>query len=247
MAGTLKIVSFDSDVRILYSVALGLTNNVKGMHFDGYYFWVADTTDVYQVLIDGTSARIVRSFNVSGVLPGTTPTITAMTGNEHYLWIAYTHTTTQYEVAQFSKDGNYLFRLTGFDVNSAVGSEWRDLALMGEHYLWSQRDTGALASDDGLFQCDLSTGSNVFKLILRSNWLGFSFIGNDVAVGVDSAGKLTIKDVLMKSMFQAPTVISTLTEGLDIISRKHLGSALQFDVPNIIGDIDAHLVALVHN
>jgi hypothetical protein len=244
MAGTLKILAVDTDVRTLFSVALGLTSNVKGVHFDGYYFWVVDTARIYQVLVEGANAFICRVVDISSTLPGTSPEITGLCGNEHYLWIAYKHTTNSYEVAQYTLDGNRVFLLPGFTRSSAAGTEWFDLCMIGEHYIFSERDAGPAASDEETIMCEITTGLQVRTTTNRNRMIGMDVDGYNLwKIGND--GKLLVQDFQKYGTLFAPAaIISTATEGLKIMNRDCDGRR---DFGHKFYSGEGHLLALVHN
>lgn len=245
MAGTLKILAVDTDVRILFSVALGLTNNVKGVHFDGYYFWVCDTTHLYQVIVDGANAFICSSVDISATLPGITPALTGMCGNEHFLWFSYLHTTNSYEVAQYTRGGHRVFLLPGFTRTASAGTEWFDICMIGEHYIFSERDTGPLASDEETIMCEIGTGLQVRTTTNRNRMLGMDVDGTNLwKIGND--GKLVVQDLQGYNNLFGPstTVVSTATEGMKIMNRDCDGRR---DFGNKFHNPEGHLLALVHN
>lgn len=243
MAGTLKIVALDADASTVLSVALGLTSNVKGVHFDGYYFWCADTARIYQVLLDGANAYICSVVDISATLPGTSPEITALCGNEHYLWVAYKHTTNSYEVAQYTKQGNRVFKLTGFDRASAAGTEWFDLALYGDHYIISERDSGPVASDEETVICDLSTGVQVRQTINRNRLVGIEIDGASIWK-IEVTGKISKQDIdNFLTYWSSPAVISTGVAGLTRMSRRYIAA----NHARKISHQGAHFFAVVHN
>lgn len=151
MAGSLKLIGPNGDI-VRGGLAMGLTNDVSSVdHLGGSIFVSTDTTHLYWLRVVDNAVYILNSINVVNQIPHSNGAIDAICANDTGFWIAINATETsgnppqatqRSRIHRYDLQGNYLFALPNFNVNTLFGgSTLYDLAWDGKYLYVSFKTT----------------------------------------------------------------------------------------------------------
>lgn len=180
---------------------IGAAANVKGIVFDGFYFWIVDEDNLYQCWIDNDdNFRIIRTIASGTGIPGFLEN-SAICTDGYNLFIAY-HTLTgspatdNAGIAVYDKDGRLINVLTcAAAVSASWGtSEYLDVTHDG-FYLYATYSIFANpVSFPHWIKIDVKADAIVADSIASVGRLagaGVAFLGKDFILLVSGAGNQT--------------------------------------------------------
>ena len=180
MAGNLRI--YDPTFTVIATISIGSATDVRGVCFDGVFFYITNTTHILQCQLTSAGISIIRSIDVTG-LPFHSENRGIETDGTRF-WLSYTGVdpgpplSTLFRVVELDRNGTLIQTLTSFS-GSSPASAWLDL-VWDTKYLWASGASGlAVPNYSTWIQVNPDNDKEVMKYNLRNRYDSLTFDGTN--------------------------------------------------------------------